>query len=233
MMRDFNLIKRMTLIISLCLMPLVVMAKGGISVSGTRIIYPKESRQEIVSVRNSSATNSFLVQSWVENAAGEKQGKFVVTPPLYLSSPGNENKLRLIFTESDSLPNDRETLYYFINKAIPSVSNDDTPSSVVRISAASRIKLFVRPNGLSPSSFEAPQKLSVRKIGNKLEIDNPTPYYITISRLNIGGKEYSGLMAGPKMVTSLDIQARAGDPVMFNTINDYGALSKSIVTSVK
>jgi fimbrial chaperone protein len=104
---------------------------------------------------------------------------------------------------------------------------------VVRISAASRIKLFVRPNGLSPSSFEAPQKLSVRKIGNKLEIDNPTPYYITISRLNIGGKEYSGLMAGPKMVTSLDIQARAGDPVIFNTINDYGALSKSIVTSVK
>jgi fimbrial chaperone protein len=80
-------------------MPLVVMAKGGISVSGTRIIYPKESRQEIVSVRNSSATNSFLVQSWVENAAGEKQGKFVVTPPLYLSSPGNENKLRLIFTK--------------------------------------------------------------------------------------------------------------------------------------
>jgi fimbrial chaperone protein len=50
---------------------------------------------------------------------GKKQGKFVVTPPLYLSSPGNENKLRLIFTESDSLPNDRETLYYFINKAIP------------------------------------------------------------------------------------------------------------------
>jgi hypothetical protein len=35
------------------------------------------------------------------------------------------------------------------------------------------------------------------------------------------------------MVTSLDIQARAGDPVIFNTINDYGALSKSIVTSVK
>lgn len=54
-------------------MPLLVVAKGGISVSGTRIIYPKESRQEIISIRNSSGTDSFLVQSWVENAGGEKK----------------------------------------------------------------------------------------------------------------------------------------------------------------
>lgn len=232
-MNVFTLMKKIKLIIILCSIPLFSIAKGGISVSGTRIIYPKNTKQEIVSIRNSSDSDSFLVQSWVESAEGRKTTDFIVTPPLYLSSPGNENRLRMIFTGKDALPEDRETLYYFIAKAIPSVTNDTTHSSVVRISAASRIKLFVRPDGLSPSSFEAPQKLSFREVRNKLEIDNPTPYYITISHLNIAGKEYPGLMAGPKAVTSAAINVRKGDPVTFNAVNDYGALSKDTLTSVK
>ncbi|WP_448868741.1 fimbrial biogenesis chaperone [Enterobacter ludwigii] len=233
MMNSISLIKKIVLIISLCAISLSTIAKGGISVSGTRIIYPKNAKQEIVSIRNSSDTDSFLVQSWVESAEGKKTNDFIVTPPLYLSSPGNENRLRVIFTGSEALPEDRETLYYFIAKAIPSVTNETTRSSIVRISAASRIKVFVRPDGLSPSSFEAPQKLSLRVVRNKLEIDNPTPYYITISRLNIAGKQYSGLMIEPKTVTSVAINVRKGDLVKFNAINDYGALSKDILTSVK
>jgi fimbrial chaperone protein len=59
----------------------VAMAEGGISIQGTRIIYPLNSRQESLSIRNSSAADSFLVQSWVENADGSKSRDFVVTPP--------------------------------------------------------------------------------------------------------------------------------------------------------
>jgi P pilus assembly chaperone PapD len=40
-------------------------------------------------------------------------------------------------------------------------------------------------------------------------------------------------MAEPKAVTVVGINARQGDSVIFSTINDYGALSKNIVTSVK
>jgi fimbrial chaperone protein len=177
-MSPLKFTSKVFMIATLCSMPLFVVAKGGISVSGTRIIYPKDSKQQIISVRNSSETDSFLVQSWVENTGREKESEFIVTPPLFLSSPGNENKLRLVFTGRDVLPDDKETLYYFVNKAIPSVSNDDSTSSVVRISAASRVKFFVRPDGLSPSSFEAPQKLSVRK--NLINSKSIIPHHTTL-----------------------------------------------------
>lgn len=78
-------------------LPLGVQA-GGIVLGGTRIIYPLDSRQQPVSVRNTDDKTTFLVQSWVEGADGQKTKDFVVTPPLYTGGPGNENMLRLVRT---------------------------------------------------------------------------------------------------------------------------------------
>lgn len=93
---------------------------GGIVLGGTRLIYPMDAKQATLSVRNSSQETSYLVQSWTENAQGNKSTDFIITPPLYVSNPGDQNMLRVIFG-GPSLPQDRETLYYFNAKAIPSV----------------------------------------------------------------------------------------------------------------
>lgn len=207
-------------------------ADGGISIQGTRIVYPQDSRQESISVRNSSATKSFLVQSWVENPAGEKTQDFLVTPPLYLSGPGNDNRLRLVKTNSN-LPNDRESLYYFVAKAIPSVSNDDTNKSVIRISAANRIKLFVRPAGLNMRPDAAPAELTFRHNAGKLLVDNPTPYYITLTNIKLAGRPVSGIMLAPKSVMKTDIAVKANDSIAFSTINDVGALRPVTISKIK
>lgn len=63
-------------------------AEGGISVQGTRIIYPQNAKEQTLRVNNSSSTASFLVQSWVEDAHGKKCDDFVVTPPCFLAHRG-------------------------------------------------------------------------------------------------------------------------------------------------
>ncbi|SMB56595.1 fimbrial chaperone protein [Klebsiella variicola] len=96
---------------------------GGIVADGTRIVYPSGARQKNITVRNTDDKTTYLVQSWAEDAQGNKTKDFISTPPLFTSAPGNENILRLTRT-GGNIPADRESLYYFTVKGIPSVDKN-------------------------------------------------------------------------------------------------------------
>lgn len=212
-------------VVFLCLMPILVQAAGGISIQGTRIIYPAGAKQTSVLLTNNSRTDTFLVQSWVENAAGGKSTDFVVTPPLYVSKPENGNTLRLMYT-GGPLPQDRESLWYFVAKAIPSVNKQDTKGqNTLILAAANRIKLFVRPAGLTPAVSEAPAQLTFHRAGDRLEVRNPTPYYLTLAELKVGSGTPSNLMVPPKGQASLSLPVSKGSSVSFRTINDHGGFT--------
>lgn len=216
------------LTVSSALFMAVTAQAGGIALSGTRIIYPQDSRQIEVSAKNTSDKSSFLVQSWVDDAQGNKVSSFFVTPPLYVSKPGNENKMRLIYNGS-ALPKDRESLFYFNSKAIPSVNKQETENkNVLVIAATTRIKLFVRPQGLSPAADKAPESLKVTRAGKSITLSNPTPYFITIGEMKVGGalvKE--ALMVPPKGSITTNV-ANAAGAISIRTINDYGAYSNPL-----
>ncbi len=210
------------LILSAIFAPIFAQAEGGLSIQGTRIIYPLGSKQVGISMTNSSATDSFLVQSRVEDAAGKKTQDFIVTPPLYLSGPKNENVVRIIHV-GKALPGDRESLYYFIEKAIPSLDKSQvTGGSVLLLATANRIKLFVRPKGLTQDVNTAPQSLQFHKIGNTLHILNPSPYYLTITEMKYDNKDIPGIMVAPKEQATLALPASKSQKITYRTINDFG-----------
>ncbi|MBD8109342.1 MULTISPECIES: fimbria/pilus periplasmic chaperone [Erwiniaceae] len=217
----------------ICLTSLPALAEGGISIQGTRIIYPQSAKQQSLSVSNSSTTDSFLVQSWVEDASGHKTSDFIVTPPLYLSGPKNENTLRLMRAAGGGTQ-DREMLFYFVAKAIPSVDDKkDAGKNVLRIATASRIKLFVRPAGLTPAPGDAPSRLEFRHQGERLIINNPTPYYLTLTDMRAGGKTLQDIMVPPKESVTESWPVGTGNKLTFHTINDYGAITKIQSAEIK
>lgn len=223
-------IKTTLMALTLGLLPLTATAEGGISIQGTRIVYPYGAKQTTVNLSNSSRTDSFLVQSWVENADGKKSQDFVATPPLYVSKPQNGNTLRLMYT-GGQLPQDRESLYYFIAKAIPSVSREATEGkNSLILASANRIKLFVRPAGLKPALAEAPEMLTFRKSGGQLEISNPSPYYLTLTELKADSQNMNTVMVPPKGKTS--VAWPGSSSVSYRTISDHGALTPVIIRSV-
>lgn len=232
----FNVTKSFALFtVALCtLFSLNAVAEGGISVGGTRIVYPQDAQQQSIAINNSSTTDSFLVQSWVESAQGQKSNDFVVTPPLYVSGPKNENTLRLMKVTGQQ-PRDRESLYYFVAKAIPALRESDKSISgkaVLRIATATRIKLFVRPAGLMPAADKAPAALSFSRAGGQLEITNPTPYYITLTDIRVGNKNADAAMAAPKTTTRINLPA-SGSSITFSTINDYGGITAPLNMQIK
>ena len=63
---------------------------GGVGLSATRVIYDGSKKEASLTVQNKSKTEEFLIQSWVDDAAGSKKTPFIITPPLFRLDPGKE-----------------------------------------------------------------------------------------------------------------------------------------------
>lgn len=200
---------------------------GGLVLGNTRVVYPMKQKQVSVSVLNTSDAERFMVQSWVEDAKSKKSGDFVLTPPLFVSNPKEENSLRLMFA-GPSLPTDHESIYYLTVKAIPAVDKEKMEGrNVLMLAAATRIKLFVRPDGLQPEVSKAPSLMTFRQQGSKISVTNPTPYYITMVKIRAGGKNIdTSVMVPPK--SSASFASPPASELSFNVINDYGGMSDEI-----
>jgi len=200
---------------------------GGISIGGSRVVFPEKAPQTTLSVSNKSNAATYLIQAWVEKNDGTKTTDFIITPPLYTSAPGNENTLRII---SAGVPHaqDRESLYYVNIKAIPSVNKKQSGEhhGGVVVATQMQIKMFVRPEGLTPLREKATDTLVFRRQGTHLSVCNPTPYYLTLTNLQAGGHKLQDIMIPPRGEKSTDLPAGSGNTVSWSAINDFGGLNK-------
>lgn len=209
----------------LMIIALPVKADGGIALGATRVIYPAQAKQTSLAINNSDSRARFLINSWIENERGEKEKTFVVTPPLFVSEPKSENTLRIIYA-GKALPTDRESLFWMNVKAIPSIEKEQgAGKNVLNLAILSRIKLFVRPQGLPGTSKDAPEQLQFSRVANHLKITNPSAYYISLVNVHINHQKIDNIMVAPKNSTQIMLPANARGGVTFQTVNDHGALT--------
>lgn len=175
---------------------------GGIALGATRVIYPQGSKQTSLPIINSSASNVFLIQSWVANADGSRSTDFIITPPLFVIQPKKENILRIMYV-GPSLPTDRESVFYLNSKAIPSVDKNKLTGNSLQIATQSVIKLFIRPKNLAEAPAHAPSTLRCRNERGQLTITNPSPYYVSMVELYSAGKKLPNTMVPPKGAITL------------------------------
>lgn len=53
-----------------------VQAAGGIALGATRVIYPSAAKQTSLAISNSDTQERYLVNSWIENNAGQKENVY-------------------------------------------------------------------------------------------------------------------------------------------------------------
>lgn len=85
--------------------------KGGIGLAATRLVYSEGEEQISLGVRNTSPDVPYLIQSWVMTPDNKKSADFIITPPLFVLNPANENLLRIMYIGAP-LAKDRETLFF-------------------------------------------------------------------------------------------------------------------------
>lgn len=198
-------------------------ASGGLSFGASRVVYPASAQQTTFSVRNNSTDTTYLIQSWVETADGKKTTDFIITPPLYTSGPGNENTLRIVSVGAPHAQH-RESLYYLNIKAVPPADKSamDKPRVSLMVATVMRLKLFVRPDGLQPVREKAVDALEFTRQGEKLDIHNPTPYWLTLIDMKAGDKALNDVMVPPLASASVPLPSGSGSTVTWQSVNDYG-----------
>lgn len=207
---------------------------GGIALSSTRVIYDGNKKETSLTVNNNNKTEEFLIQSWVDDASGNKKTPFIITPPLFKLDPDKNNILRIV-NITPSLPQDRESVYWVNVKAIPSKSEGSEEKNVLQIAVRTRIKLFYRPAGLKGDVKAALGELRFTRTGNQIRVDNPSVFNITFNQFFVNGREIekSGMVpAKGSLNISLPAGVNAVSQVKYNTINDFGASAEMLSRDV-
>ncbi|MDC9592654.1 fimbrial biogenesis chaperone [Xenorhabdus sp. IM139775] len=205
-------------------------AHAGIALSSTRVIYEASQREVAVSVINDSKEEVYLIQSWADmytptaEPSGDKT-PFLVTPPLFRLDREQENRLRIILTD-DTLPRDRESVFWLNVKAIPALKKEATNRLLV--SLKNRIKLFYRPEGLTAQlAATAYQQLIFSRQAGQLVVQNPTPFYVSFYDIKHGNNVIpeAGMVA-PFSRRQWPLPVDSGHTITWRAINDYGGITE-------
>ncbi|HCR4067267.1 TPA: fimbria/pilus periplasmic chaperone [Proteus mirabilis] len=217
------------MLLTLCV---INQAYAAVSLGATRVIYFAGEKQVKLPVINNDEKR-YLIQSWIENSEGKKDNSFVITPPLFSMQGKKENTLRIIDATNNKLPKYRETLFWLSVKSIPAVEKSLANENMLQLAIISKIKFFYRPKDLTISPDENYKKLQFKRNNDTLIIKNPTPYFITMTELELGGKKLENTMVPPFEDKSISIPTSAYGKLSFQTINDYGAITPKTIVDVR
>jgi len=211
--------------------------QAGVNVGATRVIYQSKEKEANLSLSNSGEDGvPYLVQSWVSSydKRDDSADEFIITPPLFRLDAKAQNILRIIATNTQHLPTDKESLFLLNVKAIPAKSTEQSSQNVLQIALKTTIKLFYRPAGLQGSLQEAVDKLQWRAEAGKLTVQNPSGFNVVVSDLLINNVASKGMpeVIKPGSTASTAIPLKNSDTLELSYINEYGSTVKATPITV-
>lgn len=222
--------KNLTATIGLALLAAIPSTHAAISLDRTRAIYVGDAKSISLNIVNENKELPFLAQSWLENEQHQKiTSPLVVLPPLQRVEAGERSVVRITKTpEAGRLPQDRESVFYFNLREIPPKSSK---TNVMQLALQTQIKLFYRPKAIvAPKGEVWQEKLVFRKSAGGFTIENPTPFYITLTGITHqpqkqGGdaiSDFEPVMLKPKSSESVKLRDNGLNGFVVTYINDYG-----------
>lgn len=231
---NLRLKRRISGLLLLLSMVCSVPAMASVVAEKTRIIFSEGNTEESLHLVNS---NSYpvAVQVWVDDgdlmATPEKAiSPVLVLPPLFRLQPQAQRSLRLILSGASKLPVDRESAFWLNVYEIPpkTTAKTDDESSVT-LALRMQYKVFYRPKNL-PAPGDAVSKaltFALERNDNSavVRVDNPTPYYASLTALTLGSAEGLPDMVAPfsKLDFPLNRLPLAGSKTVdFVLVDDLG-----------
>jgi P pilus assembly chaperone PapD len=208
---------------------------GGIQVGRTRIIYDANKKEVELPLTNKDKSLPWLIQSWSDIGDGKTKGPFIVTPPLFRLDPEKEQSLRITWT-GQTLPSDRESLFYINVRTIPATTKEDADKNVLRLIYKTRMKMFWRPTGLSSTAGESCKNIHFTLNGKDLVIVNDGSFYSIFDSVRIDGHLLENAeMIAPKSTVRLVLESNfsAARQIDWRCITDYGNASEKFTARLR
>ncbi len=217
-------------------------AQASVVLDGTRLIYPENSREVTLQMYNPEQT-PLLVQAWVDrgdpdSTADKADAPFFLQPPIVRIDSNKGQALKLMFTHQETLPKDRESVFWLNVMDIPPIPPD--ASNFVQVSYRSRIKLIYRPSKLPGNLIKAAGSISWTLIDNGdghfvLRGKNASAFYVSFNQVSLSDGQHSygndGGMVAPYSTEDFLMEQLKELPskqpyVNYTWIDDFGATHK-------
>lgn len=210
-------------------------ATAAIALDRTRAVFNGANKSMSLNITNQNKMLPYLAQAWVEDEQGNKITQpLTALPPLQRVEPLAKGQVKLqLLGNASSLPQDRESLFYFNLREIPPKSSKP---NTLQIALQTRIKLFYRPASIEQDRSEGEgkwqEKITLTREGDKYRVNNPGPYYVTLAGAyeRPGSAPIAGfepVMIAPRSNAMLSIKAAVlGQKPVLTWINDYGGRPK-------
>ncbi|MBJ2116657.1 molecular chaperone [Proteus penneri] len=161
-------------------------AKASVVLERTRLIFPMDKSTLSLQIFNRSEQPT-LVQSWIDDGdiastPETTTAPFIVIPPIMKVSANGGAQLKIQRLEN-KLPQDRESIFYLNVLDIPPRPNSSENANTLQLALQTRIKLFYRPKQLELTSSTIFKQIEIIKKQQNLEINNPSAYFFTISKM--------------------------------------------------
>ena len=228
MIKKYSFAIQVPAFVALCL---INNANAAIGLDRTRVVFDGSKEVVSMNITNNNTKLPYLAQGWIEDEQGNKiTSPLIVLPPVQRLEPGKNSQVKVQSLPAiKELPQDRESVYYFNLREIP--PRTDKANSL-QIALQTRIKLFYRPAALVESREQrsAPwqQELTLTRMGDHYQVNNPTPYYVTLidarrSKDADTVADFEALMLAPKESLKLGGSVAAlGTQPRLTYVNDYG-----------
>jgi len=214
-------------------------AFASVVLTGTRIIYPAALSGKTLHFSNDDA-HPWLVQAWLD--AGDEASTpetldetipFALSPPIFRMDSHSGQALRLMFTGSQELPKDRESVFYFNFTQIPALGADELDANRLVMLLRNRVKVFYRPHRLrQPDLGKMACALRFHLNEDEIEVENPAAFHAVIRSAELHAGDHrvplvSGQMLAPfsqhTWPLAEPVTVPAGAQLRVTLVNDYGA----------
>ncbi|RJT51761.1 fimbrial chaperone protein StbB [Rahnella variigena] len=214
---------------------------ASVIMTGNRIVYPSDNQSVNVEFSNKDII-PYAVQTWlddgdVNSTALTAKAPFIASPSLFKIASNSGQVLRISFTGSKKLPQDRESVFYFNFLQIPpfNAGGEETRNkNKMLVMLKNRVKVFYRPAAIASRIGNLPDQIKListaQSGGTSLQLKNDSPFFVSIASIKIkqGAKLYtqSADMLPPfsqQSVTFKKLQLQKNDTAVIDYINDQGA----------
>jgi len=220
------------LVLSLITMP----ARAGVLAAATRVIYAQGEVEQSLMLANTNAY-PVVVQTWVDRGEANPDvlAPFVSLPSVFHLPPKAVQGLRILLADAQTLPRDRESVFWLNLHEIPPTLNASARASrdTLALAMNTQLKIFYRPADLPKPDVAAQLRFTLMHSDGTwfVACDNPTPYHASFTSLSVvDGEDITPVQSEMDMMTvpfaqrryALGGRAPAGNVLRYMLVDDAG-----------
>ncbi|MGL5970044.1 MAG: fimbrial biogenesis chaperone [Kluyvera sp.] len=217
---------------------------SGISFNFTRIVYSEKDTKGVIFQARNNTPGPVLIQAWgshintetgaVDDSRSDMEVPFIVLPPLQRVESGEEFTLHLR-PNATPPPVGKESVWLLSFKTIP-VSRGKRDNSLA-VTVVTSLKVFIR-NGVNGVGVEqAAGQVTAAWGPEGLMLNNPTPYWLTLSSLKLDKRELARTallkMVAPMRTTTFPWNGGRPQQATLRFIDEYSMDTPLVSLKIK